>query len=57
MFEVGYAIDRGFPNDFNKGERLATSLDMREISRTIETEDQSRRLPHVRIAEMTEEYD
>lgn len=52
LFEVSYAIDRGFPNDFNKGERLATSL-----IRTIETEDQSRRLPHVRIAEMTEEYD
>lgn len=31
---------------------LATSL-----IRTIETEDQSRRLPHVRIAEMTEKYD
>lgn len=26
LFEVGYAIGRGFPNDFNKGGRLATSL-------------------------------
>lgn len=33
LFEVSYAIGRGFPNDFNKG------------------------LPHVRMAEMTEEYD